>query len=46
MSVAVANIALTTLAIVAIINAVPNQPGNVAMTHASMSATWPSVTIA
>jgi hypothetical protein len=46
MSVAIANVAPTTLAIVAIVNATPNQPRNVGMTHASTNTTWLSATIA
>jgi len=46
MSVVVANVAPNALTIVTITNATLNQLGNVAMTHACMSVTWPSATIA
>ncbi len=46
MNVAAANVAPTASPIVAIINATPNQPRNVATTHASMNVAWPSAIVA
>jgi hypothetical protein len=46
MNVAAANVAPTTSPIVAIVNATPNQPRNVATTHASMNVAWPSAIVA
>jgi hypothetical protein len=46
MNVEAANVTLTSSPIVAIANATPNQPRNVATTHASTNITWPSATIA
>jgi len=46
MSVVAANVTPTSSPIVAIVNATPNQPRNVAMTHASTNVAWPSATIA
>ncbi len=46
MSVIATNVTPTSSPIVPIANATPNQPRNVAMTHASMNVTWPSATIA
>ncbi len=45
MSVVVANVTPTPSPIVPIANATPNQPRNVAMTHASTNVAWPSATI-
>ncbi len=42
MSVATAIVAPTASPIVAIVNATPNQPRNLAITHASTNVAWPS----
>jgi hypothetical protein len=46
MNVAVTNVTLTSSPIVAVINATPNQPRNVIMTHAFTNVARPSVIIA
>jgi len=46
MNVEATNVPLTSSLIVAIANATPNQPRNVATTHASTNIAWPSATIA
>ncbi len=46
MNVEATNVTLTSSPIVTIANVTPNQPRNVATTHASTNIAWPSATIA